>query len=143
MISNISCSALYRDAHTHKHVHTHKHTQARIGIFLNRKLVHHYHTHYRQGGNDARFKKLSQGHPTIEWKDLARICGLQTPCSILCANHFLTQHHRTTNLWKLTLWFIDLTCDFMARVLFFLSVVLFALKHSVLWQKTHPALGSR
>lgn len=31
----------------------------------------------------------------------------------------------------------------MARVLFFLSVLLFALKRSVLWQKTHPALGSR
>lgn len=36
-----------------------------------------------------------------------------------CASHFLTQHHRATNLWKLTLWFIDLTCDFMARGVIF------------------------
>ena len=59
----------------------------------------------------------------------------------LC-RHCCMQHHRATNLWKLTLCFIDLTCDFMAGVLFFLSVFLFAVKCSVLWQRTHPALGS-
>lgn len=52
------------------------------------------------------------------------------------------QHHRDINLWKLTLWFFYLTCGSIARVLFFLCVVLFALKCSVLWQKTHPALGA-